>query len=299
MFQNKSHRLLIAGFILAVVLIPTTSLLLSQRLKVSQNVEQNFDRSISQALPSEVPKGPPILTNSPSPTPSSASSGELAAPVSLGPNLSFSVNIQGRPVNNQAGKFFVGIAQGGVTTNPTYLLTFTVDMPATGVYNNLSLAGLSIGGTYTAYIKGPAQLAKASTFTLTPEGASLNSGQPLSLISGDLNDDNVIDNSDYTLAQGLVGTTPSSPNWNPLADIDGDGAVNIIDLDIVKNNLGKTGDGGPWYSQPPTVASNSASLNSSPNIGGLEQPNLTLPPGSMPATLNNKSGYWIFVPSQP
>lgn len=294
MFSSIKQRVIIIGFILLLVSIPAGSLLLSQRLKVSSPLSKNFDRTIT-TTPSPVPRTLPIQTSQPSPSSTPLSTPAAADAVSLGPTLKFSVSLQGRDVNNQSGKFFVGIAQGTVTKNPTYLLTFTINMPETGVYSTLSLVGLNIGSQYTAYIKGPAQLVAASTFILSPTGATLNAGQPLGLISGDLNEDNVIDASDLAIVTKLAGATSDSPTWNPLADINLDNIINSIDIQIVKTNQGKIGDGGAWYSRPPE-ASSSASLPS--NIGGLplSQPDLSLPSDLIPK-LPSRGGYWIFVPS--
>jgi hypothetical protein len=288
MFYSVKHKVLLIGFVFLIVSIPAGSLLLSHRFKASTPIDKIFDRSLTNAS-SPVPKTLPITINPSSSPTSNQSSSSSDDGQTFGPNLKLSVKLEGR-TSDQSGKFFVGIAQGTVTANPTYLLTFSINVPQSGIYETLSLVGLNVGAQYTAYVKGPSQIAKGSTFSLTPTGATLNSGQPLILISGDINEDNIIDAADLSLVTKLAGTTSTDSGWNPLADINLDGAVNSIDIQIVKSNQGKTGDGGAWYSRAPEASS-------SASVGGLSQPDLTFPLEGTPGTPNLKGGYWIYVPA--
>lgn len=182
--------------------------------------------------------------------------------------------MEGRTSSNQAmSKVFIGLASGTPKNNPTYLLTFSVDFPASGVYKGLSLAGLTIGSTYTAYIKAPQTISSASAFQVTATETNLNSGNGLNLTAGDLNDDNAVTSTDYNLAKGLSGTTPKSANWNERTDITGDGVVNSLDLGIINKNINKVGAGGAWQSTP-AISSPSAKPKGDTGIGG----------------------YWLFVP---
>lgn len=202
---------------------------------------------------------------------------------SFGPTLSFKTTFEGRPAGNQANKLFVGITEGNLTTNPKFLLSFSIDLPATGEYSNLSLAGLNSGSTYTALLKGSAQIATSSAFTMTPNVTVLNDGEAINSLSGDLNEDNVINSADHSIAQKALGATVTSSNWNENADFNLDGVINAFDLVIITKNIGQVGASGAWTSPIPKVASSSASLTSPP-IGG------PMPDGSR--------GYWIWVPSR-
>jgi hypothetical protein len=51
----------------------------------------------------------------------------------------------------------------------------------------------------------------------------------------DFNNDGVVDQSDYDALQSKIGVTPV----NPLYDLDGNGAVNINDLNRLKSYMGK------------------------------------------------------------
>lgn len=232
---------------------------LSQLQKLLQNQSSLPTETSPSASPNQIEA---LLTLTPSPQ------------VSFGPNLSLTVSLEGRPSQNQSAKVFVGIAAGTPMPKPAYLLSFTVDIGPSGEYDGLSLAGLTVGSNYTAYIKGPAQIATASAFTLGPSINNLNNHQALILTSGDLNDDNTINSADYTIAKASFGTTSSSANWNSLADFNLDGIINNLDLGIINKNMGKSGLSGTWYSPPPSTTS--AVLKSSP-LGG-------------------SSGHWLWVP---
>ncbi len=206
---------------------------------------------------------------------------------SFGPTLSFSSILEGRPKDNQATKMFVGIVEGILTANPKFLLSFTVDLPVSGAYSNLSLAGLNPGSTYTALLKGSAQIATSSAFTMSPTVSNINEGQPLTLLSGDLNDDNVINSADYSIAQKIVGTTSKSPNWNENIDLNKDGIINAFDLGIITKNMSQIGASGTWTSPLPKTATASAGLSSSP-VGG---------PSSESGSPRGEAGHWIWVPN--
>lgn len=150
-----------------------------------------------------------------------------------------------------------------LVNNPTFLLSFTVDLPASGEFANLSLAGLLSGRNYYAILKGEAQIATSSAFTLSPTVTRLNNAAALTLLSGDLNDDNTITSADFDLAKASFGK-------NGLADLNKDGVVNLLDLSIIQKNMGKVGATGVWVSPQPKTATPSGAVN---------------------------QGYWIFVPN--
>jgi hypothetical protein len=61
------------------------------------------------------------------------------------------------------------------------------------------------------------------------------------LINADVNGDNVVDDLDRQAVAAALGSVPGSGNWNPEADLNGDGRVNAKDATIVENNFGKIG----------------------------------------------------------
>lgn len=289
MFSTFKQKLLLGVYVFILVSIPMGSFLASQyRTTVKSSAfEQKGTKPTLQIPPkpsisparqllnaSQQTAADAVVTATPSPEPLSPT-----IATSYGPTLSLKVTLEGRPNNDQTTKLFVGIAEGILTTNPKFVLSFSVDIPTSGDYSNLSLAGLNPGSTYTALLKGSSQIAKSVTFTMSPAMTNLNDGQSINLISGDLNEDNVVNNADLTIAQKAIGTTSKSSNWNENADLNKDGVINIFDLGIISKNIGQTGDSGVWTSPIPKAATSSTSL-SSPPVGGPD----------------NSSGYWLWLP---
>jgi hypothetical protein len=209
----------------------------------------------------------------------------------LGPTLGFSVILQGRPLDNQTTKAFLGIAAGTPTTRPTYLLSFMVNIPASGSFDGISLSGLDVGQTYTAYLKGDAQIATSSSFVVKATPTNLAA---LNLLTGDVNEDNVIDNLDYNLVKATVGSTPASSKWNPLFDFNMDNIINSWDLNIILTNLGKIGASGAWYSYTPiaTASAQTTSLLTNPSTGSASS---EITPGVVKGN-QERPGYWMWVP---
>lgn len=288
MFSALKQRLLLGIYILILLSIPTGAYLASE--------QQIFKSSASEKKPAKPfavitpkPQASPAVKKlsgsatataspkpqeSPSPAPLSPT-----VPASYGPTLSLKVSLEGRPAANQAGKIFVGILEGSITANPKFLLSFTIDMPAAGTYSNLSVAGLNSGSTYTAIVKGSAQIASSVAFIMSPAVTNLNEGEAVMLTSGDLNDDNTISNADYTIMQKAFGSTGKSPSWNGNADFNKDGVINAFDLSILVKNLNAVGASGIWTSPVPKTTGSAADSNA--------------PPVGSP---NGKEGYWIWLP---
>ena len=67
---------------------------------------------------------------------------------------------------------------------------------------------------------------------------------------GDVNGDGIVDQTDVSIVQNAMGSTPGSPGWNLAADIypetvtgpkTADNIINSNDLNLVQQNLGKSG----------------------------------------------------------
>jgi hypothetical protein len=59
---------------------------------------------------------------------------------------------------------------------------------------------------------------------------------------GDANLDGTVDIIDLAIIAFAYQATPTSPNWIPHADVDGNGVVNIIDIAIAAFYFDKTAD---------------------------------------------------------
>lgn len=285
MFSSLKIKALLGMYVFIIISIPVGAYFLSQQttFKSSASEKKTAAKITSSPKPitspaKELQAQSENLVNFSAPSPTPESESTLAT--SFGPTLKLKVNFEGRPKGNQKDRLFVGIVEGSVSLNPKFLLSFTIDLPATGEYSNISLAGLNPGTSYSALLKGPAQIASASAFIMSPTVSNLNSSEAIILLTGDLNEDNTINSADYSIIQKALGSTPSKINWNENADFNRDGIINSFDLAFIIKNFGKIGDSGTWISPLPT-ATPSASLNTGPPTGGP-----------------SNQGYWIFVPAQ-
>lgn len=285
MFHTFKQRLMLGVYIFLILSIPVGAYLASQYQTIKSTAQETKPQlptlktpppasksttSPSQDLLSASQVNLPKTESTPSPQPSEVTT-------SFGPTLLLKANLEARPPDNQATRLFVGIVEGQISVNPKFLLSFSVDLPASGQFSNLSLAGLNPGSTYSALLKGSAQIATSSAFMMSPTVTKLNDGQPLNLLSGDLNDDNTINSADYSIAQKALGSTPQTSNWNDSADLNKDKVINAFDLAIISKNMGQVGSSGAWTSPLPKVATPS---------GGLVPE----------ATQSSSSGYWIWIP---
>lgn len=306
-------RIIIVAIILLTILIPTGSYVLSLRFKtqseaqeyktpVTSKKEASTSSKLKDALDrlNKTQNGTSESTGDTAGTQTTTENGlDDSSSLSdtqlvLGPTLGFSLILQGRPLDSQSTQAFLGIAAGQPTIRPTYLLSFMVNVPASGSFDGISLAGLDSGQTYTAYIKGEAQLATASAFVVKATPTNLGA---LNLLTGDVNEDNVINMSDYNLVKAAIGTNPASSNWNALYDFNLDNVVNSWDLNIVLSNLNKTGASGSWYSYTP-LATASAFTSGSPEQRLPEVAGTATGSGTPTPTINlkDKTGYWMWVP---
>lgn len=280
MFSSFKQKLILGVYILILISIPIGAYLTTQNQNPTASAKKE---------PSKLDHLKPLTA-----TPSANANGALklgdideqgkelpnetktTLPSTFGPTLNLKLILEGRPHGKMASKIFVGIVDGTISSQtPKYILSFYIDLPDSGLFEGLSLAGLNAGTTYSAVLKGPAQIATSSAFAMSPTITNLNNGKSLTLLSGDLNEDNTISSADYSLAREAFGSNSSSANWNPNIDFNLDGIINSADLAIILKNMTKTGSAGVWGSTP---ATKSASLEpESPSIG-------------------SPSGYWLWVP---
>lgn len=282
MFSTFKLKLLLALYIFIIVSIPVGAYLASQNQSTKSRAQEE-EKPLTLTPPkSATSSAKQSIIDSSLNRSNQATTPEPSTPTiatNFGPTLSLKTILEGRPNNNQSTKLFVGIIEGSVSFSPKYLLSFNVDLPASGEYSGLSLAGLTQRESYTALLKGQAQLALAVPFSMSPSETKLNLGNAVTLISGDLNDDNTINSADLGIIKNAMGSNPSSHNWNENADFNKDSIINIIDYSILYKNFGKTGDSGIWVSPIPEATS-SAQLTDTPAIGSPQSPR----------------GYWIWIP---
>ncbi len=296
MFSTLRERLILGIYVFVLLSIPIGTYLAAQATNLKSRASQPVSlKTITKEPPSatetakylEMLSGgkAPSGTTGPKPSGTAGSTPEPQTTIatSFGPTLSLKVQIDGRPLSNQATKLFVGIIAGTNLRNPQYLLSFTVNLPSNGQFTNLSLAGLTVGSTYTAVLKGEAQIATSSAFIMNPAVSDLNGGKLLKMLSGDLNQDNIINQADLDIAQSQFGQT------NSAADLNKDKIVNGLDLAIISKNLGAIGATGTWSSTPP-------SKTATPSGSIAQQDDPSLEPNPPTGSPTGSSGYWVWVP---
>jgi hypothetical protein len=147
------------------------------------------------------PFGAPTSTLSPTPLPTGMFNGQVLA--------SESVTVSVYDANN------VQIATIPANTNGTFAITLD-------------------GGTYTVIAAASGFLTAQGSFTLT---SNQNSTLPtITLLAGDIDSNNVIDQFDaMTIGMSYNMAAPSA------ADLNNDGMINVLDLELLARNYRKTG----------------------------------------------------------
>jgi len=123
-------------------------------------------------------------------------------------------------------------AQANTTTIQTKNITISSrNHVVTFTWNTTDFAK----GTYT--ISASATPIPGENNTLDND---LEDGTVIVSIPGDINGDKTVNSNDLILVIQAFGSTPASPNWNPNANINCDGKINILDLFILGKNYAKT-----------------------------------------------------------
>jgi len=99
-------------------------------------------------------------------------------------------------------------------------------------------------GTYDVSIEMTLYLgaSKSDVVVSAGETTTLN---PVRLLGGDCNDDDIVGTLDATIVGAAFGSVDGDANWNPQADINADGRVNILDTGILGGNWNKSSPV-PW-----------------------------------------------------
>ena len=145
------------------------------------------------------------------------------------------VTWQGRPVQPHAlQQLPITLTLKMDSTEVNYPTTTT---DASGFFT-ASLSSLP-AGTYSWRVKGPKYLANSGTVTIT--GGSVTSVEMGLMLTGDANNDNVVDSRDFILLKRAFGTTSGDPGYDDRVDFTGDLTVNSVDFNLLKRNFGVGG----------------------------------------------------------
>ena len=124
------------------------------------------------------------------------------------------------PIASGSAGSLTGATVTGVTGLGTNTLTWTITPTSIGAFT------LQLSGSGTNALKDAAGNAL---------GAGAGFAQPLKILWGDFNDDGAVSASDLVGVNGAV-TAP----YNIFADMNGDGVVNIADVQVVRTRTGTT-----------------------------------------------------------
>ena len=124
------------------------------------------------------------------------------------------------------------------TSSTTAIETDTVSLDSAGNYSFIpTTQGLS--GAYNVVVKASHWLAQCVPTVLDTDGSGVAS---FSLINGDVNGDNFIEDQDYSLLGVSWYSSVGDANYNVNADLNGDGFVEDQDYSIMGMNWYASGD---------------------------------------------------------
>jgi hypothetical protein len=130
---------------------------------------------------------------------------------------------------SQAFDATVSLYQGTTLIN-TYQVT-------TNTSGQFLITGI-LPGSYDFWVKNSKALAVLVPGTLIPGANAVNFG---SMISGDFQNDNDIDITDFSGFANVFNINEGEPGYNPQADFNISGTVNITDFSLFANGYGNVG----------------------------------------------------------
>lgn len=102
----------------------------------------------------------------------------------------------------------------------------------------IRLTGLN-PGVYHLWLKGSHTLAVAQDVVIV---SGANSVITSILPEGDVNGDNVVNLTDFSILAASFDKQEGSEGYDGRADFNGDGVVNLTDFSLLATNFGQTGD---------------------------------------------------------
>jgi len=113
--------------------------------------------------------------------------------------------------------------------------TATVILPENGTFSLPELTS----GLYTICSKSEQTLRRSRTVAVQPD-----TEQPVALgrlLSGDVNNDNAVTLSDFTILSGSFGAASGSSAYDARSDLNADGIISLSDFTILASNFSKVG----------------------------------------------------------
>jgi titin len=190
--------------------------------------------------PTRTPTNTPTLTHTPTRTPTVTSTRTATATATVGTRLLVAhLTWQGRPAQpNAANQLPITLT---LKLGSTYYQYPNQQTDAGGTFS-VPVTALP-NGTYTWWAKGPRWLATGGTVTL--------SGAPTTTVelglqrAGDLDNNNLVDVTDFSLTRATFGKTCGDSGYDGRADWTGDCLVDISDFALLRGNFGLVGTPAP------------------------------------------------------
>jgi hypothetical protein len=189
----------------------------------------NTPTNTATQTPTNTPTNTP--SNTPTNTPSATPTNTPTQPALLIGHVIW----QGRPAQPNALNQLPLTMTLRLGANTTTYPTLTAD--ASGFFT-VSVTTLP-GGVYTVWVKGLTYLASNGPVTLT--GAATTQFDLGQQPAGDVNNDNSVDVSDFSLLRVTFGRSCGDPAYDGRADWTGDCLVDIGDFGLLRANFGQSG----------------------------------------------------------
>jgi hypothetical protein len=151
--------------------------------------------------------------------------------VSVATVLRGHVTIQGRPAQPnalQSVPITLTLKLGGSETN------YSTTTDASGFFT-VTAPG---PGNYDYRVKTAQTLANSGNVALALGNNNVELGL---LATGDVNNDNCVNVTDFTLLKNSFGKSVGDPGYDGRADLDGNNTVNVVDFNLLKGNFGICG----------------------------------------------------------
>jgi N-acetylneuraminic acid mutarotase len=149
-----------------------------------------------------------------------------------GANLTLNVTLQGRD-SDHSGSTTVDFYLSSDLSAPAYSFSLTAD--AAG---DMVLPQSIAIGDYEVVVNRPGYLQHIVAMSVTGT-ATESLGM---LLAGDINEDNLVDISDFSILASAFLLGSSDPGFEPLADYNADGLIDISDFSILAQNFLLAGD---------------------------------------------------------
>jgi hypothetical protein len=133
-------------------------------------------------------------------------------------------------------------SQAGIVAHATFCQSGAAIAMATGSMDadgDVTFECNLADGDYFVLLQARSNLVKKTHFLLVNGVGTFES---VTLLTGDISQDNTVDIGDYSLLSSAFGSTAGQPQYLSLADLNGDLEIDIADYALLSQNFGLSGD---------------------------------------------------------